>query len=356
MTQNKHPSKKRNPIGLYIVLFLAIGLVFSSGYYLVGLFRDTNPKNLAAKSLRKNFRINWSDRFNILLIGCDTREDLDLGTRSDTMILLNVDTRNKVLRAMSIPRDSWVEIPGHDTSDKINSTINEYYFSDGGIGLTLRTVENLVDMDVKLYIKVDFVAFKKIVDAIGGIDYEVEKDMVYYDPTDGTNINLNEGLQHLDGDKALQYVRFRNDEMGDFARDYEGTIHGRVSRQANFMMEVGKKLTKIRNIFTINQIIQVAIKYSETNMDTSELLKFALLFRELDIDQNVKFLSFPGYIDSINEISVILPNEEELQQIIENELKPGSPNQITKPETELTEEENESSTEENEMEESETEP
>jgi len=362
MTRKQQTSNKRNSIGLYIILFLAIGLVFSSGYYLVGLFRDTNPKNLAAKSLRKNFRINWSDRFNVLLIGCDTREDLDMGTRSDTMILLNVDTQNKDLRVMAIPRDSWVEIPGHDTSDKINSTINEYYFSDGGIGLTLQTVEALVQMDVKLYIKVDFIAFKKIVDAIGGIDYEVEKEMVYFDPTDGTNINLKEGLQHLDGDKALQYVRFRNDQLGDFARDYEGTVLGRVSRQANFLMEVAKKLAKVRNIFTINQIIQVATKYSETNMDTSELLKFALLFRDIDVTQDVKLITFPGNVDNIDGISVVLPDAEELQQIIDNELKAGSDNQITLPESEETEPETEAETEtetgteETELDESETEP
>ncbi|MDD4664029.1 MAG: LCP family protein, partial [Caldisericia bacterium] len=236
MTQKSSHTKKRSPFGLYIVLILAIGLVASSGYYLVGLFRFTNPKNLAAKSLRKNYRINWSERFNVLLVGCDTRENDYMGTRSDTMILLNVDTKNKILRTMSIPRDTWLEIPGHDTFDKINSTINEDYFSDGGIGLTLRTVEQLIDMDTKLYIKVDFIAFRKIVDAIGGIDYEVEKDMVYVDPTDGTNINLKAGWQILDGDKALQYVRFRNDAQGDFARDSTGEIYGRVSRQTKFML------------------------------------------------------------------------------------------------------------------------
>ncbi|MCE5223313.1 LCP family protein [bacterium] len=354
MTQKSSQTKKRSPFGLYIVLILAIGLVASSGYYLVGLFRFTNPKNLAAKSLRKNYRINWSERFNVLLVGCDTRENDFMGTRSDTMILLNVDTKNKILRTMSIPRDTWLEIPGHDTFDKINSTINEDYFSDGGIGLTLRTVEQLIDMDTKLYIKVDFNAFKKIVDAIGGIDYEVEKDMVYVDPTDGTNINLKAGWQLLDGDKALQYVRFRNDAQGDFARDSNGEIHGRVSRQTKFMLAVAKKLTKIRNIFTINQLIQIGVKYSETNMDTSELLKFALLFRDIDMSQNLKLLAFPGYTDNINGISVVLPYEEELTKIIETELKPNtSPDTDTEvtdktEETEQTQESEETSEGENE--------
>lgn len=334
MTQKQNRSKRHNSIGSFIVFILAIGLVISSGYYLIGLFRTTNPKNLAAKSLRKNYQINWSERFNILLVGCDTREDMYLGSRSDTMILLNVDTKNKMLRTMSIPRDTWLAIPGHDTMDKINSTINEDYFSDGGIGLTLRTVEQLVQMDTKLYVKVDFVAFKKIVDAIGGIEYEVEKDMVYVDPTDGTNINLKAGLQMLDGDKALQYVRFRNDGMGDFARDTEGEVHGRVSRQANFMMAVAKKLTTIRNIFTINQLIQIGVKYAETNLDTSELLKLALLFRDINVSENVKILTFPGYTDSIDGISVVLPHEEELKTIIESQLKPASE---TNPQSELSE-------------------
>ena len=76
MTQKSSQIKKRSPFGLYIVLILAIGLVASSGYYLAGLFRFTNPKSLAAKSLRKNYRINWSERFNVLIVGCDTREKI----------------------------------------------------------------------------------------------------------------------------------------------------------------------------------------------------------------------------------------------------------------------------------------
>ena len=234
------------------------------------------------------------------------------------MILLNLDLKNKNIRLMSIPRDTYVEVPGHSFT-KINATINEDYYSDGGIALTLKTVEKMVESDVKLFVQLDFEAFKKVVDAVGGVDLEVEKDMYYVDPTDGTNINLKKGMQKLDGDKALQYVRFRNDEQGDFAVDYDGKVYGRVSRQTHFMRVLARKLAETRNLLVINQIINIATRFTETNMDSSELLKLAMIYRDIDVELNVKTINFPGNPDMIDGISVVKINTEALKEIIEKE-------------------------------------
>jgi LCP family protein required for cell wall assembly len=226
---------------------------------------------------------------------------------------------------MSIPRDTWVEVPGHSFT-KINATINEDYYTDGGVALTLKTVEKLIDSDVKLYIQLDFEAFKKVVDAIGGVELKVEKDMHYVDPTDGTNINLKEGMQLLDGDKALQYVRFRHDAQGDFARDSNNVIYGRVARQMHFMWALAHKLSATRNLLVMNQIINIATRYTETNLDSSELLKLAMMFRDINVDLNVKALNFPGTPEMIGEASAVRPNAAELSELIKKELKsPESP-------------------------------
>jgi LCP family protein required for cell wall assembly len=236
------------------------------------------------------------------------------------MILVNLDLKNKNIRFMSIPRDTWLEVPGHNF-DKINSTINEDYFADGGVGLTLKTVEKLIDSDVKLYVQLDFEAFKKVVDAVGGIELKVEKDMYYVDPTDNTCINLKEGMQTLDGDRALQYVRFRHDAQGDFAVDSDGAIYGRVARQGHFMWALARKLLATRNLLVMNQIINIATRYSETNLDSSELLRLAMMFRDVKIDLNIKALNFPGSTAMIQGISVVEPNQEKLKEIIAKELK-----------------------------------
>lgn len=320
---NQHKSTA-GIVVLRVIILMIIFLVLGSGVYVYSLFHRINPKNQKAVMIRKNYRINWTDQINILLIGCDNRIDLNMGTRSDTMILLNLDLKNKNIKFMSIPRDTWVEVPDHG-SDKINSTINENYFSDGGVALTLKTVEKLMESDVKLYIQLDFEAFKKVVDAIGGVELDVEKDMYYVDPTDNTVINLKAGMQLLDGDKALQYVRFRHDGQGDYAVDSEGKLYGRVSRQAHFMWALARKLSKTRNLLVVNQIINIATRYTETNLDSSELLKLALMFRDINVDKNLKAITFPGILDSINGISVVRPDAEKLKQIILTEFSVPKP-------------------------------
>ena len=303
-----------------VIVLLIVVLILGSTFYIYNLFNRvsvTNPKSLA---IRKNFHIDWKDRINILLIGTDNRTNINMGTRSDTMILLNLDLKNRNIRFMSIPRDTYVEVPGHAFT-KINATINEDYYSDGGVALTLKTVEKLIESDVKLYIQLDFEAFKKVVDAVDGVELKVEKDMYYVDPTDGTCINLKEGMQMLDGDKALQYVRFRNDAQGDFAKDYEGKVYGRVSRQTHFMWALARKLSVTRNLLVINQIINIATRYTETNLDSSELLKLAMMFRDIKVDLNLKAINFPGRPDMIDGSSVVKIDPDELQEIIKNELK-----------------------------------
>ena len=304
---------------IIIIIILSVSAIF--GIYLWNLFARISPETEEAKKVRSNFKINWSDRVNILLVGCDNRKNLNLGIRSDTMILANVDFKTKKIKLLSIPRDTRVLIPGHDTYDKINSTINPAYWEDGGISLTLKALESLLDVPIKLYVKVDFEGFKKIVDSIGGIKYYVESDMYYYDPTDGTLINLKEGEQILDGDKALQYVRFRNDAYGDFARDSTGKIYGRVSRQMNFMKAVALKLSENKNILKISNLINIISCYVETNISSSELLKAAITLKDISVDNDIIFLSFPGDAQFIDNLSYVVPDEEELKELVAKELK-----------------------------------
>lgn len=311
---------KTNKI-FFIILIIILGVISVFAIYMWNLFARISPQSEEARRIRSNFKINWSDRVNVLIIGCDVRKDLNLGVRSDTMILVNLDFKNKKVKLLSIPRDSRVLIPGHETYDKINSTINPAYWEDGGVSLTLKTLENLLNVPIKLYIKVDFEGFKKIIDTIGGVKYNVEKDMYYYDPTDGTLINLKEGEQILDGDKALQYVRFRNDEQGDFAIDSTGKIHGRVSRQVNFMKAVALKLSENKNILAINNLLNIISRYMETNINSSELLKAAIILKDISIDNDFVILSFPGTSQFIDGLSYVVPDEEKLEKLILTELK-----------------------------------
>ncbi len=306
---------------LYIVLALVLTITIASGWYIWRLITQIAPEQSPEiKAIRQDFQIDWAGRMNVLILGCDERDNVYLGTRSDTVILANIDLKEKIVRLMSIPRDTRVYVPDYGVWDKMNSTINPNYFRDGGVPLTLRTAEHLLQVPIRLYVVLDFISFQEIVDTIGCVMIDVERDMFYYDPTDGTLINLKKGYQCLDGDKALQYVRFR-DFQGDYSRDPQGRIHGRVTRQTNLIRALAKEASKVRNVMKINNIIHTLVNRVETNIDASELLKIAITFRDMDIDKQIKVLPFPGEIAWINGISYIVTQEDELEKIIQTELQ-----------------------------------
>ena len=330
MMKENNQKKKKSTLVFWVIFIIIIGIIGTAGFYIYQIMNQLDTTSEEGKTIRENYSIDWSGRMNILVIGCDEREHLNLGIRADTLVIANLDLKNKIVRIMSIPRDAWVEIPGHGCYDKINSTLNPYYFSDGGVGLTLKTVENLLNIPVKLYVKTNFDTFKDVVDALGGIVYTVEKDMYYVDPTDPeTVINLKKGEQQLDGEKALQYCRFRWDAQGDFVLDYEGNQCGRTARQIKFLKALASKVAQTKNLLTINSIINIVVKDTDTNIDSSEMLKTALLFRNLDINEQLESIAFPGQLGWENHISVIIPQEEQLEEIVQTQFRdPANQNEL----------------------------
>ena len=162
-------------------------------------------------------------RINILVMGLDRRVDEPKGdpTRTDTMFVVTIDPYSKTAGVFSIPRDLWVEIPDGE-GDYFKERINVAYeygplknYPGGGPGLAIDTIEHNFDMKIDHYVVLDFVGFMELVDAVGGIDVDV-KDVVWdpsycntTDCSDLTEVYFEPGLQHMDGELALQYVRVR---------------------------------------------------------------------------------------------------------------------------------------------------
>src|SRR5690606_33720966 len=147
------------------------------------------------------------DRVNILLLGGDSRglskNDVP---RSDSNMVISVDPVTKKAHLFSILRDTYVRIPGHGM-DRINTAL--VY---GGPQLAMQTTSELLGLPIQYFVFTDFQGFMELVDALGGIELDVEKDMKYHDSVEPEfDIDLKKGLQHLDGKTALQYVRFRHD-------------------------------------------------------------------------------------------------------------------------------------------------
>ncbi|MCD5407250.1 MAG: LCP family protein [Desulfotomaculum sp.] len=193
--------KRKMPFVVFCILL--VGLFFAT-YLLAGEFLfPQQGQQVEAVDASNEEEIVIEERLNFLLLGMDARP-CEKTTRTDTIIFVSIDPKENRIAVMSIPRDTRVKIPGHG-SDKINA-VNVY----GGPELVSQTVSDLLGVPVDHYVLTNFDGFKDIVDAVGGVDFYVAQDMYYYGPADNTLIDLKKGQQLLDGDKALQFIRFRS--------------------------------------------------------------------------------------------------------------------------------------------------
>jgi LCP family protein required for cell wall assembly len=259
-------------VGLLSLLLITLGVV---GWKVYGTYHQldqmSKPKDISRfrkfeeKPQYKPPEWEGSERVNVLLMGGDER-GLTKGeiARSDSMMIASFDPATKKVHLFSVLRDTFVQIPDHGRG-RINSAL-----ALGGPSLAMKTVGDLLGLNIQYYVYVDFQGFIKLVDAVGGIDYNVEKNMHYTDAADGHrfDIDLKKGQQHLDGDKALQYVRFRHDAMSDFTR---------TERQRNFLKAIADKLKSGWNLVRLPDILAQVTPFVETNMSTGDMLKLGTL-------------------------------------------------------------------------------
>lgn len=239
-------------------------------------------------------------RINVLLLGIDAREGETMA-RSDTIIMASIDPKSKQISLLSIPRDTRVEIPGHGM-DKINSA-SAY----GGPELTMKVVSNLVGVPLKNYVMTNFSGFENIVDVLGGVTLDVEQDMYHPDETDLANeIDLSKGLQRLDGEKAIQYVRYRGYVQGDIDR----TKHQQI-----FLMALAKEILQPSTITKLPKLIPEINKYVKTNMSTSEMIKMASTIKSIE-EYKMVSQTLPGRNISIGDGSYWGVDPAEAKQLV----------------------------------------
>ena len=236
---------------------------------------------------------------NIVVMGVDER-DGDTG-RSDTLFVVMMDPKSNNVSLLSIPRDTMVKIPGRGW-DKIN-----HAFAFGGHKLTEQTVEEFLGIQINNYVVIDFRGFKDLVDAIGGIDIDVEKDMYYEDPYDNLVIDLQKGRQHLDGKTAIQYVRYR-DEEGDI---------GRIKRQQHFMAAIYEKVTSTQIITKMPGLVKELLTMVKTDMPLTDMAKLAKAMNTTMKEQKgLNMAMVPGEPVYIDEISYWVPDMTDLRQLM----------------------------------------
>lgn len=297
--RDRSKTRKKTNWLMILLLFLAFiaaaaaGALFASS----SLFDDKPAEKDSAKMLSH-------DKTIVMLMGVDEREG-DVG-RSDTLMIATLDPKKGKAAILSIPRDTRVKIKGHGF-DKINAA-----YAYGGHKLTQNTVEDLLGVDMEHYVLINVNAFTKIIDAIGGVDINVEKRMYYEDPWDdngGLVINLYPGQQHMDGKTAITYVRYR-DEEGDI---------GRITRQQKFMQAVMDKLTSPAIIPKIPSIISEVVDCIDTDLSIKQMIEFMAALKEAQTN-GLQTEMLPGRPMYIGGISYWLPDLSKLRTTIANTL------------------------------------
>ena len=222
---------------------------------------------------------------------------------SDTMLLMRFDPQTGKTVVLSIPRDTRVPIEGHGVQ-KINAA-NEL----GGVALSAKTVSTLLDgVQIDRYIRINVLGFAKLIDALGGIDFYVPKDMKYKDDTQHLYIDLKAGEQHLNGDQALQMLRFRYDALGDI---------GRIQRQQLMMRALMEKFLNPAIIAKFPQIFSVVHDYIDTNLTIEEMVS-VLSFAAQTSRSNTEMLLVKGRFSEPKEFntSYWLPNQKGIDSLM----------------------------------------
>ena len=294
----KNKSSYVKYILILVVVFILSGMV---GAFFANALVDNKPDY---NEDDKKGMLVANDKATVMIMGVDERAD-DVG-RSDTLMIATLDPDKNQAALLSVPRDTRVKIKGHGF-DKINAA-----YAYGGRKLTQETIESLLNTHIDHYIKINVHGFTKIIDALGGIDIYVEKRMYYEDPWDddgGLYIDLQPGMQHMDGKTAITYVRYR-DEEGDI---------GRIKRQQNFMKAVMDKLVSPTIIPKLPAIVSAVSDSVETDMSVSEILSFLGTLQDAK-DNGLKSEMLPGKPVYIEGISYWVPDISKTRQILANTL------------------------------------
>ena len=286
---NKKKKKKKSGILNKILIFLLLVLIV----LVVGIAYKTKQNGGGMTGLLSTLvghdeeTLKNLEPIQVLLMGVSTDNG---GKLTDTIIIATYNPKNQSASLLSIPRDTFVgkNAQTGTGSDKINALYQK------GPEKTLEKVNELTGLDIKYYMVIDNQALIKLVDVIGGVEFNVPIDMKYDDPTQDLHINLKAGLQTINGEKAEQLLRFRHGNNGEtYPSEWGDNDMGRMKTQREFMIETVKQTIQAKNILKIKDIIDIAYEYVETNLSISTIKDYVPYAINVNIDE-IQSAVLPG--------------------------------------------------------------
>ena len=333
----KKPSRLTRQQELLIAVAVVLAIVLIAVVACQSLFvrPDLPDKNADADSETQEEEIDWGegtrprsdgerksqDYYTVLILGRDTGG----GGNTDTMLLASYDVTNQKATVMSIPRDTMVNVSWD--IKRINSVYNYYGGGDRGIQYLYKEIAQLVGFEPDYQVVVEWDAVGQIVDAMGGVWFDVPRNMNYDDPYQDLHIHQEKGYRLLTGDDAMQVLRYRHDN--DMRYGYPDGDLGRIKTQQAFLTAMVDQLLQIKNVTKINQFIQVFQNNVETDLSFQNILWFAqqAILGGLSME-NVEFVTMPNRTASCwsrtyhNYQSYVVPSADELLELVNTKLSP----------------------------------
>jgi len=288
-----------------IISFVCFAVIMTTGTYIF-LNNISKGQEYSVDSEDTDDVSSFSERVNVLIVGVDAKDPKSAKkARTDTMMVATFDPETPKLDIISIPRDTRTIIRGYKSQDKINHA--HVY---GGIELSMKTVKDLLGVPIHYYVRIDYNALGKIVDDLGGVEIYVPMDMKYSDPYSDPplKINLKKGQQVLDGDKAMQFVRYR--------KGYEDQDLGRINAQHEFLKAVADKLLAPQTILKLPKLAKTFSTYVETDMPLSTMAGYALKATKLKKD-DIQMTTIPGESKYISGVSYFISDKDKLEEMIQ---------------------------------------
>ncbi len=291
--------KKRN-IVLIIIMSVLTAVAAAVTAYAVSRFlsRPVFDDGVTDGTALENVTEPEGKSFNALIIGVDAG-----GQNTDTIMLARVDRERDKISLLSIPRDTRVEVNGRKR--KINSC-----YGTGGLKLLFEKVRELTMTDINYYCVIKPNVLKEVVDCLGGVYYEVERDMKYSDPVQDLYIDLEKGYQLLDGDKAEQYCRYRSYVMGDLTR---------TQAQQRFVKALLSQKLNIGSAAKVKELYGIVSENIVTNVTVGDIVSNAFVFNMLKNDGQIECVEVPGEYNDMEKdgVSYYLIEDESLTELRE---------------------------------------
>jgi LCP family protein required for cell wall assembly len=310
--------RRRLVMSVIVLVTVLVAGAVSAYAYVRGLEKKINRVTLEDPELTSMLQENTTppgEPFYMLLLGSDRRPG-EKWARSDTLIVARIDPKARKIQMISIPRDTRVMIPGRHM-DKINAAP-----SWGGPKLAIQTVKDFTGLPISHYLALDFNGFKQVVNAVGGVWFDVKERI---EPDGGSswtrkNAVIEKGYQKLDGYHALVLARARHQYAdGDFSR---------MRNQQALLKALAKQALAFKNVFSAPAIIQAVSDNLDTDMTTSELVTLVQQFKGVQ-DADIEAGTMPGSNAFIDGLSYVVANESKFDAMIAR-MRKGQPLDPTK--------------------------